>query len=355
MPLAASLGAIALAAFALVLLVRDARGEREAPPVLLAALLAGACVLEPVNLAALVVCGAYLFVARPQVVRRYAVTAFAIVGLVVLVSERRFQLPFLLQRVELEPSNAPYLPVVVCVFASFFARGSRPFERVARVAIAATSATLLFSAVSIHGGSFAVLPFAVFALVALFMGKVSRHKAIAAAAVVLALVVAGKSALARKPRVRTVSTERSTSSRIGLGDPSSDAFVVSGFSGPEGFFRWTAASRAELRLPVPRLPSRATHLVVAVQLTPYLAEGRRTAQRVSVTLAGHALTTWTVKRLEPSVYVARIDRALLSRDEVVLTFDLPDAVSPSTLGLGTDTRVLGVAVHSIELRAEGEP
>jgi hypothetical protein len=347
----ASIAAICADLAALFLLLRDAKGEGVLRPVLLAALLSVACVLEPANVAALVVCAAYLFLARPGALARFVLTSVFALGLVVLWSERRLHRPFPLRTIDLEPSTFVYAPFLVCAIAFVLARG----HRMARLGIAATSATLWFSALSTHGGILAASPFAAFALYVLLADRASRAKTTAAAALAIALLLAGKSALARKPVVAEVSPEPPRSPRIALGDRSSDPFVVSGFSGPEGTFRWTEAHRAQLRLPKQTLPPEATQLVVAIELTPYLAEGRRTEQRVDVSYAGRAIATWSVKRPEPSVYVARIDRALLGSGEDLLTLDLPDAVSPSTLGIGGDARVLGVAIHSIELRAEGEP
>jgi arabinofuranosyltransferase len=73
-------------------------------------------------------------------------------------------------------------------------------------------------------------------------------------------------------------------------------------------------------------------------------------QRVSVVANGHPVTTITVKRSEFGTDSFTIPADFLkSKSANTISFDLPDAVSPASLGVSQDKRVMGLAVKELSL------
>jgi len=121
---------------------------------------------------------------------------------------------------------------------------------------------------------------------------------------------------------------------VGRGDTA--AFFWSGWYGPEGSFRWSRGTRAELVFALAPGPSRRLVLDASC-----FGE-----QRVSVTLNGRAVAgyrcpDWSVHRrsfdLPPGA----------PRATNRLVFSLPDARSPASLGKGGDRRILALALYRL--------
>ncbi len=121
---------------------------------------------------------------------------------------------------------------------------------------------------------------------------------------------------------------------IGRGDPA--GIFWSGWYGPEGSFRWSRGTRAEIVFSA--TPSAFGSLTLDASC---LGE-----QHMQVTLNDRALgecrcTGWSVHRrtfVLPSGAVHRTNR---------LVFFLPDARSPASLGKGNDQRILALALHRV--------
>ncbi len=126
-----------------------------------------------------------------------------------------------------------------------------------------------------------------------------------------------------------------------------DAHLLAGWSPREtdgSPFRWTDGHAAQV---VFALADPGRHQALRITLGAFL-ERDLAAQRVQVTLNGHALAPLTLRQPRPEEYPFALPRGLLDVRNV-LTLALPDARSPQSLGSGDDRRVLGVAVESIRL------
>jgi len=113
-------------------------------------------------------------------------------------------------------------------------------------------------------------------------------------------------------------------------------YFWSGWYGPEGSFRWSSGSRAELVFAV--APGASRRLVLDASC---LGD-----QRISVTLNGRAVgdyrcTDWSVHRRTFDLSPGTL------RSTNRLVFSLPDARSPASLGKGGDRRILALAVHRV--------
>jgi len=66
------------------------------------------------------------------------------------------------------------------------------------------------------------------------------------------------------------------------------------------------------------------------------------------------VSRWVFDQTNPDgLRSARIPRALLGSETMKITFMLPDAVSPSELGLSTDTRTLSIGLRAMRLTEFG--
>ncbi|MDX1460863.1 MAG: hypothetical protein R3348_07385, partial [Xanthomonadales bacterium] len=130
----------------------------------------------------------------------------------------------------------------------------------------------------------------------------------------------------------------------------SQYLVGGGWSVHEGLFSWTARTEALVELP---LPEGVTGLVMSASVTPFLAPPAVSRQTVivvanNVPVASFELTSDEPHRLNWSVPPGVVEQ---SPERLLLEFRLPDAVAPSALGLSEDTRLLGMAVREMAIRA----
>jgi lysophospholipase L1-like esterase len=125
----------------------------------------------------------------------------------------------------------------------------------------------------------------------------------------------------------------------------SDRFLGRGWGRPEGAFRWTEGSQAELLF---RLAQRSGR-VLRLRLKPFLVPGRLDQQRVQVAVNGRVLAAWTLRTPEETVRSAFVPAEAIA-DENVVALALPDAAPPSRFDGGADGRELAVAVEWAELR-----
>ena len=118
-----------------------------------------------------------------------------------------------------------------------------------------------------------------------------------------------------------------------------------GFSGREGGGSWTDAREATLRCPLPqpggKAPGRVDVEVLAFR-------GDIASMRAVVGVEGQPLRQFAVggSRMQ----TLSLPLGGQAAPEVVIRFELPDALSPRELGLGEDTRRLGLFVHGIEFK-----
>jgi hypothetical protein len=82
---------------------------------------------------------------------------------------------------------------------------------------------------------------------------------------------------------------------------------------------------------------------------PYLREERVRKQTVHVLANGNKVGEWTATRRKMQTFQATIPKELFDSEGIAIDFDLPDAVSPSSIGTGNDTRRLGVSMYKARL------
>ncbi|MEA2204776.1 MAG: hypothetical protein QOE77_1552 [Blastocatellia bacterium] len=148
--------------------------------------------------------------------------------------------------------------------------------------------------------------------------------------------------------------------RIDLSSASSERFLGYGWSPGEPNARWTERGKAIVyfALDQPQIvtsrtsPSRAASLLL--RMAPFLAAGKLDHQRVIIKMNGHELQTLTLATNETIEYSVPVGAGLLGIENV-LSLELPDAESPKRLGVGEDTRRLGVSVQWLQLDPAVEP
>jgi len=132
-------------------------------------------------------------------------------------------------------------------------------------------------------------------------------------------------------------------------------YAGEGWSHPEEDLTWTNGHSATFSIPI-RRPD--TDVELRATLSPYVIPGAVDMQRVNLLVNGKSVGGWTAakksgvwERLKRTgrfqEYTMTIPRSLLTEPTMVITFELPDAVSPASLGVSTDERVLALAMHSI--------
>jgi hypothetical protein len=117
--------------------------------------------------------------------------------------------------------------------------------------------------------------------------------------------------------------------------------MLTGFSNAEAGYRWTEGHTSTVTCKVDQ-PYRTAQL----QIAPFLTPGHQ-HQRAGISVNGGPVVN--VEFTGDSA-VRLVDVPLpasVPGTEFVFTITTPDAVSPQQLGLSTDARVLGIAVHTL--------
>ena len=120
-----------------------------------------------------------------------------------------------------------------------------------------------------------------------------------------------------------------------------------GWSAPEPWGTWTEGPEASVYV-----EGAATDLELIVRAHGLIHQ-RHPRQSVSVSIGDRVLAQWayTVERPDPPVSI-RIPGALLPRGRLVrVLIRTPDAVAPRAIGIGDDSRVLGIGVSELRLQA----
>lgn len=139
--------------------------------------------------------------------------------------------------------------------------------------------------------------------------------------------------------------------RIEFASHEADRFLWYGWGDAEQALRWTDGKEAAMVFDVQEIQA----LTLKFQLWPYLVAGKHAEQRLNINLNRQPLAAYVLNDDRPRVLTLNIPQEML-RAENVLTFELPDAVSPSSINEGRNERTLGVAVFWMEIRqpSDGE-
>jgi hypothetical protein len=123
-----------------------------------------------------------------------------------------------------------------------------------------------------------------------------------------------------------------------------------GWSGPEAEVRWTDGPEAALIFSA----NPASDILFQIKLAPFVVERSHPQQRVNINLNGQLVQRLTLTSNAPQVHEFVLPRQQL-RSKNILTFELPDARSPKSLGINDDLRVLGIAVWWIRFADPNNP
>ena len=133
--------------------------------------------------------------------------------------------------------------------------------------------------------------------------------------------------------------------KIDLSKPESQNFLWYGWSGPEPGFRWTDGKEATMIF----AGSAQSDAQLQIKMAPFLVAGRLPSQRLALKLNGKAIGNLNLESNGPAVYRFELPATSLTAKNV-LTFQLPDAASPSYFNMSGDERQLGIAVSWIVLQ-----
>lgn len=128
--------------------------------------------------------------------------------------------------------------------------------------------------------------------------------------------------------------------RLEFGTPAVEKYLWYGWSGPEPGFRWTDGHEAAI---VFRANPSKQHKF-RIRAAPFIG-GSVNAQKVTLTLNGERLGEFELTAGQE--FELTIPASNLGTNNV-LTFQLPNAASPRSLGLSDDDRLLGLRVEWLE-------
>jgi hypothetical protein len=137
--------------------------------------------------------------------------------------------------------------------------------------------------------------------------------------------------------------------------PENEPYLGAGWSAGEASQRWAMGPAADLSFVL----TGGRDVVLRMDAEPFLVADRLRRQQAWIELNGNPVGTWDLRYQGFRTYSARLPRSLqASQNRLRLRF--PDATSPVGLGLGSDRRLLALAVRTLRLDplpllARGEP
>ena len=126
----------------------------------------------------------------------------------------------------------------------------------------------------------------------------------------------------------------------------SEEYRTSGWSHTEQKFTWTLGNSAKLSLPIGN-QSGPLNLNAAMAAFTHLPE--LASQPVEVFVNGEKLGDWQVNSNMAGYHVVIPAEKLKGVSTLEIEFRTPKAISPKSVGLSEDGRVLGVCLASLEL------
>jgi len=148
-----------------------------------------------------------------------------------------------------------------------------------------------------------------------------------------------------RPPLPTVIAPLPVGARIDLASPEAQPYLLAGWSGNEGTFRWTDGRSAELVFGLITIEP----LVLEIEGEGFLPIRRGvTEQRVQIDLNGKRLETVRVDRPGLVQLAVALPPSLLAPTNRLL-LHLPDAAFAEIFGFGQDPRQLALAVHWFRL------
>lgn len=136
-------------------------------------------------------------------------------------------------------------------------------------------------------------------------------------------------------------------SLIDLSTQESTPFLWFGWGERESDARWTTKDRAIVVFAPDKIPDRSEASVLRIQMSPFLLPGTLASQRIEIELNNRLLATFTLDDPAVQIYSIAVPKNVL-RDKNLLSFRMPDAISPQQLKLNEDSRRLALSVHWLE-------
>ncbi|MFZ3171885.1 MAG: sulfatase-like hydrolase/transferase [Carboxydocellales bacterium] len=133
-------------------------------------------------------------------------------------------------------------------------------------------------------------------------------------------------------------------SKIQFGDGgNAEQYQGQGWSQHEKGFTWTDGKSASLVIPVSQ---SQTALTLKAVLKPFV-NNKVDRQRIIININGEKLGEWDIR--SSGEYQIEIPKKIINGSFLGISFELPDATSPSELKISKDLRTLGIAVQSITI------
>jgi hypothetical protein len=134
--------------------------------------------------------------------------------------------------------------------------------------------------------------------------------------------------------------------RVGFGiTGDGEGYLTSGWSTTSPTVHWNDGPFAELTFAVPPPPR---DIQLRFVFFAHVVPGKVDRQRVIIKVNGHNAGSVDVRVAESQAMKLKVPRDVLLDGRMVITFELPDAVSPKELGTGRDPRALAMGLYGFE-------
>ena len=109
---------------------------------------------------------------------------------------------------------------------------------------------------------------------------------------------------------------------------------------------WTSDYRVGLSIP---FAATDADLLMKVAVKPFLAPGKLDQQNVSILVGDNVVAKWRLTENRFQTHELILPASMINRDgKTEISFVLPDARSPESLGMGNDKRALGLAFMNLQ-------
>jgi hypothetical protein len=123
---------------------------------------------------------------------------------------------------------------------------------------------------------------------------------------------------------------------------SANPYLLSGWSGNEGWGRWSDGHRAVAIFQIPREAMASAHRL-RINLSAMIVKNKCPEQKVTISLNDHDLQT--LRLTDEAFFTVTVGApAEFVREKNALTFKLPNAISPLQMRTSADPRELGIRV-----------
>jgi len=131
-----------------------------------------------------------------------------------------------------------------------------------------------------------------------------------------------------------------------------EPYQIEGWSRGSDGFTWTNGHSASLTIPI-TMP-KSPFIILRARLMPYVVPGKVDKQTVHIFTNGKKAGQWIFTKRGIQEVALIVPKSLFTNpNRVVITFNMPDAISPSTVGYSNDKRTLSFGLISLRLIEQG--